>query len=60
MAFHRGMIERGYLMIPMNLKRNHFMAAHTEADVAGALEAADEVLTAIARDRAGAASGVVA
>ena len=59
-AFHRGMIERGYLMIPMNLKRNHLMAAHTEADVSGALEAADEVLTTIARDRAGAASGVVA
>lgn len=54
--FHLGMIERGYLMIPMNLKRNHLMAAHTDADVAGALEAADEVLTAIAHSR----SGVVA
>jgi glutamate-1-semialdehyde 2,1-aminomutase len=56
--FHRGMIERGYLMIPLNLKRSHFMAAHTDADVAGALEAAEDVLTAIAKGRTGAGSEV--
>ena len=28
-GFHRGMIERGFLMPPMNLKRNHLTAAHT-------------------------------
>jgi len=47
-GFHRGMIERGFFMLPMNLKRNHVMAAHTESDVDLTLEAAAEVLSELA------------
>jgi glutamate-1-semialdehyde 2,1-aminomutase len=47
-AFHRGMIDKGFLMVPMNLKRNHLMAAHTSDDVSLALEAAREVMIEIA------------
>jgi glutamate-1-semialdehyde 2,1-aminomutase len=55
-AFHRGMTERGFLMLPMNLKRNHLTAAHTDEDIDLTLEAAEDVLGEIAarggRDRA--------
>lgn len=47
-AFHRGMTERGFLMLPMNLKRNHLTAAHTDEDVDRTLEAAEDVLTGLA------------
>ena len=47
-AFHRGMIERGIFMLPMNLKRNNLSAAHTDADVDRTLEEADAVLAALA------------
>jgi glutamate-1-semialdehyde 2,1-aminomutase len=47
-AFHREMTNRGFYMLPMNLKRNHLTAAHTEEDVDDALSAADEVLTLLA------------
>jgi glutamate-1-semialdehyde 2,1-aminomutase len=50
-AFHRGMIERGFFMLPLNLKRNHFNASHTDADVDRALEAAEETLKALAGQR---------
>jgi glutamate-1-semialdehyde 2,1-aminomutase len=54
-AFHRGMTERGFLMLPMNLKRNHLTAAHTDDDIDLTLEAAEDVLGEIAarggRDR---------
>lgn len=46
--FHREMIDRGFFMIPLNLKRNHLSAAHTVADVDDALTAADRVLSAMA------------
>ncbi len=49
--FHRGMLERGFYMLPMALKRNHISAAHTESDIDRTLEAADEVLTALAHGR---------
>ena len=49
--FHLGMIERGFYMVPMALKRNHISAAHTEADIDRTLEAADDVLTALAQGR---------
>ena len=49
--FHRGMLDRGFYMLPMALKRNHISAAHTEADIDRTLEAADEVLTALAQGR---------
>jgi glutamate-1-semialdehyde 2,1-aminomutase len=48
-AFHQGMSDRGFLMLPMNLKRNHISAAHTEADIDRTLEAAEDVLTELAR-----------
>ena len=48
-AFHRGMIERGFFMLPMNLKRNHISAAHTEEDIDRTLNAAEDVLTGLAR-----------
>ncbi|MBI2755640.1 MAG: aspartate aminotransferase family protein [Chloroflexi bacterium] len=47
-AFHTAMIERGFFMLPLNLKRNHLSAAHTEADVDRTLEAADAVLQTMA------------
>ncbi len=49
--FHRGMLERGFYMIPMALKRNHISAAHTESDIDRTLDAADDVLTALAQGR---------
>lgn len=42
--FHRRMIDRGFLMLPMSLKRNHVSFAHTEADIDLTLEASREVL----------------
>ena len=50
-AFHRGMTERGFLMLPLNLKRNHLMAAHSDEDVARMLQAAEDVLGGLARPR---------
>ena len=47
-AFHRGMIERGFLMLPLNLKRNHLTAAHSDEDVARMLQAAEDVLGGLA------------
>jgi glutamate-1-semialdehyde 2,1-aminomutase len=50
-AFHRGMTERGFLMLPLNLKRNHLMAAHSDEDVARMLQAAEDVLRGLASKR---------
>lgn len=47
-AFHLGMIERGFYMLPLNLKRNHLTAAHTAEDVDRTLGAAEDVLTQMA------------
>lgn len=49
-AFHRRMTERGVLMLPLTLKRNHVSAAHTEADVDRTLEVAEEVLRELAEE----------
>jgi glutamate-1-semialdehyde 2,1-aminomutase len=43
-GFHRAMIERGFFMPPLNLKRNHLMVAHTEEDVDRTLQAAEDAL----------------
>lgn len=43
-AFHRRMTERGFLMLPMALKRNHVSGAHTSEDIDRTLEAAADVL----------------
>ncbi len=50
-AFHQGMTDRGFLMLPLNLKRNHLMAAHTDEDVARMLQAAEDTLGELARRR---------
>ena len=39
-AYMRGMIERGHLLLPMAMKRNHVSGAFTEADITDALTAA--------------------
>jgi glutamate-1-semialdehyde-2,1-aminomutase len=49
-AFHRRMTDRGFLMLPLALKRNHISAAHTEEDVDRTLEAARDVLRSIRDD----------
>lgn len=60
-AFHRGMTERGFLMLPLNLKRNHLMAAHSDEDVARMLQAAEDVLGRLAgRQSSGAVPGKTA
>jgi glutamate-1-semialdehyde 2,1-aminomutase len=46
-AYRRGMIDRGFYMLPLNLKRNHISLAHSHKDVDQTLEAAEEVLSAI-------------
>jgi glutamate-1-semialdehyde 2,1-aminomutase len=43
-AYRRGMIEHGFYMLPVNLKRNHISLAHTQEDVDRTLEAAEDVL----------------
>ncbi|HEV8489871.1 MAG TPA: aspartate aminotransferase family protein [Candidatus Limnocylindrales bacterium] len=50
-AFHREMTERGFLMLPLNLKRNHLMAAHSDDDIARMLQAAEDVLRLLAARR---------
>lgn len=49
-TFHRRMIDAGFLMYPMALKRNHISLAHTEADIDRTLEAAAAVLAGMQRD----------
>jgi glutamate-1-semialdehyde 2,1-aminomutase len=48
--FHRRMTDRGFLMLPLALKRNHISASHTAADVDLTLEAAAEVLSGMRRE----------
>jgi glutamate-1-semialdehyde 2,1-aminomutase len=50
-GYHRAMTERGFLMLPLNLKRNHLMAAHTDEDVARMLDASEDVLRTLATRR---------
>ncbi|HEY8482627.1 MAG TPA: aminotransferase class III-fold pyridoxal phosphate-dependent enzyme, partial [Spirillospora sp.] len=49
-AFHRRMTDRGFLMLPLPLKRNHISAAHTAEDIDRTLEAARDVLRTIRDD----------
>jgi glutamate-1-semialdehyde 2,1-aminomutase len=44
LAFHRRMTDRGILMLPLTLKRNHISAAHTAEDIDRTLEVAEQVL----------------
>ncbi|HQE31302.1 MAG TPA: aspartate aminotransferase family protein [Propionibacteriaceae bacterium] len=43
-AFNRGLIERGFLLIPMPLKRSHISGSHTDADIDATLAAAEDVV----------------
>jgi glutamate-1-semialdehyde 2,1-aminomutase len=52
LQFRRAMIDRGVFMLPLALKRNHLMAAHSAEDIARTLEAAEEVLRAMGGVRA--------
>ncbi|MEM2041664.1 MAG: aspartate aminotransferase family protein [Nitrososphaerota archaeon] len=45
--YRKKMIERGIFMLPLNLKRNHISAAHTEEDVKITLEKSREALVEI-------------
>jgi glutamate-1-semialdehyde 2,1-aminomutase len=47
--FRREMVQRGFFLLPMALKRNHISAAHTQEHVDQTLESAEAVLKAIGR-----------
>ena len=42
--YRRGMLDRGIFELPLNLKRNHISAAHTDAHIDDTLNAAEDVL----------------
>ncbi len=48
--FHRRMVDRGVLMIPLALKRNHISGSHTEADIDMSLSAAQDSLQSMVDD----------
>src|SRR5690625_3168035 len=48
--FHRRMINEGFMMYPMALKRNHITLAHTADQIDQTLEAADGVIATMVRD----------
>ena len=50
-GLHQGLIDRGFLTVPLNLKRNHITGAHTEEDIARTLQAAEDTLTVLAAHR---------
>ena len=50
-GFHRGLLERGFLVVPINLKRNHITAAHTAEDIARTLQASEDTLVELSRVR---------
>jgi glutamate-1-semialdehyde 2,1-aminomutase len=50
--FCRGMVDRGALLLPLPLKRNHVSLAHTDEDVDFTLEVAADVLEQMARSPA--------
>lgn len=44
------MTDRGFLMLPLTLKRNHISGAHTADDIDRTLEAARDTLRTIRDD----------
>jgi glutamate-1-semialdehyde 2,1-aminomutase len=46
--FRRGMMDRGFFCLPLAMKRNHISAAHSREDLAGTLNAAEDVLKGMA------------
>jgi len=59
-GLHQGLIDRGFLTVPLNLKRNHITAAHTEDDIARTLQAAEDTLTVLATNRVRSGTGPTA
>jgi glutamate-1-semialdehyde 2,1-aminomutase len=49
LASRQGMVDRGFLMLPIALKRNHVSASHTEEDIDRTLQAAEDVLRDLLR-----------
>ena len=50
-AFHRAMLDRGFLMLPIPMKRMHVSGAFTEAEIDRTVDAAaDAVAELVARD----------
>jgi glutamate-1-semialdehyde 2,1-aminomutase len=49
-AFHRGMTDAGFLMLPLALKRNHISGAHTAQDIDRTLGASRTVLRGMQTD----------
>lgn len=50
-TFHRRMTDKGFVMYPMALKRNHISLAHTESDIDRTLEAARDVIRGLRDER---------
>ncbi|WP_029138697.1 aspartate aminotransferase family protein [Nakamurella lactea] len=48
--FHRRMIDRGVLMLPLPLKRNHISGSHTAEDIDMSLNAAQDALQSMIDD----------
>ncbi|MGC0252370.1 aspartate aminotransferase family protein [Pseudactinotalea sp. Z1748] len=48
--FHRRMIDQGFMMYPMTLKRNHITLAHTADQIDQTLAATDGVISSMVRD----------
>jgi glutamate-1-semialdehyde 2,1-aminomutase len=55
LKFRRSMVEKGFLMFPMALKRNHIMYTHTDEQIDRALEAVDQTMKELATGKGGAA-----
>jgi len=50
-SFRQQMVEEGIFVLPMNLKRNHISASHSEEDITKTLVTARKILTAMTKDR---------
>ncbi|MBB5791262.1 aspartate aminotransferase family protein [Jiangella mangrovi] len=49
-TFHRRMTDKGFLMLPIALKRNHVSGSHTDEDIERTLDAAGAVLKEMAAE----------
>lgn len=49
--FHRGMVDRGFLMLPIPMKRMHISGAFSEAEIDATVEAAGDVVTELVAAR---------
>ena len=51
-AFRQAMGDRGFFMIPIAMKRNHISASHTQEDIDRTLQAADDSLSMLSKQKA--------